>query len=165
MIRQIPVTLPQSFEDALGYPGGFRWVAFFWEPCGDEAMYDDGFSSADCNWWGFLAFTRHPQVVPWLSPYDLGSSDSEARHWLLCDTESREVYVGEKVLVRDFLSSEVKKYVPEQPQVEYSLEGITELLSSMEEIQQVPAPSMAEIQEKMQRSQAAIDEMVAELGG
>ena len=39
MLRQIPVKLPWSFEDALGYPRGFRWVAFFWEPCGDEAMF------------------------------------------------------------------------------------------------------------------------------
>ena len=166
MMRQIPVTLPQSFEEALGYPRGFKWVAFYWEPCGDEAMFNDGFCSADGNWWGYQAFVDHPSVAPWLSPYDLGSSDGEAKHWLLCDLETRAVYIGEKELVRAFLSDEVKKYVPEPPKsVEYSPEEITELLDEIrEELKQVPAPSMAEIEEKMRKDQAAVEKMVAELG-
>lgn len=165
MIRQIPVTLPQSFEEALGYPRGFRWVAFYWEPCGDEAMFNDGFCCADGNWWGYKQFVDHPSVAPWLSPYDLGSSDGEAKHWLLCDLESREVYVGERKLIGSFLNEEVKKYVPEPPKVEYSPEEITELLTKIrEELQQVPAPSMAEIEEKMRRDQEAVEKMVKELG-
>lgn len=169
MARQIPIKLPESFEEALGYPRGFRWVAFFWEPCGDEAMYDDGFCSADGNWWGFLQFTRHPRVKPWLSPYDLGSSEDEATHWLLCDLESRDVYVGERAEVKAFLANKVKKYLPEgtkvESRVEISPEEIGELLDKIrEELQQVPAPSMVEIQEKMRRDQEAVEKMVAELG-
>lgn len=169
MIRQIKVKLPWSFEDALGYPRGFRWVAFFWEPCGDEAMFDDGYCSADGNWWGFLQFTRHPSVKPRLADYNLGSSDDEATHWLLCDLESREVFVGEKAEVKAFLANEVKKYVPEgapaESRVEISPEEMTELLEKIRtEMQQVPAPSMAEIVEKMRRDQEAVNKMVAELG-
>ncbi len=169
MIRQIPVNLPWSFEDALGYPRGFRWVAFFWEPCGDEAMFDDGYCSADGNWWGFLQFTRHPSVRPWLDGYNLGSSEDEATHWLLCDLGSRDVFVGERAEVKDFLVNEVKKYVPEgvlaESRVQISPEGMEELLTKIrEELQQVPAPSMAEILVKMKRDKEAVEKLVAELG-
>jgi len=141
-------------------------VAFFWEPCGDEAMFDDGVCSADGNWWGFLQFVRHPSVAPWLSPYDLGSSDGEARHCLLCDLESRNVYVGGREMVRSFLSNEVKGTLPESPEVEISPEKLKELASTMrEELKRLPTPSMAEIQEKMRRDQEAVEKMVAELGG
>lgn len=168
MIRQIPIKLPWSFEDALGYPRGFRWVAFFWEPCGDEAMFDDGYCSTDGNWWGFLQFTRHPSVRRWLTDCDLGSSENEATHWLLCDLESRDVFVGERAEVKDFLVNEVKKYVPEgapaNSRVQISPEEMEELLTRIrEEMQQVPTPSMAEIKEKMKQDKEAVERMVAEL--
>ncbi|MFH0801912.1 MAG: hypothetical protein V2A78_05935 [bacterium] len=171
MLWQIPVKLPWSFEDALGYPRGFRWVAFFWEPCGDEAIYDDGYCSTDCNWWGFLQFTRHPSVRPWLNSCDLGSSEDEATHWLLCDLESRDIFVGERAEVKEFLVNEVKKYVPEErlpaeSRVKISPEEMAELLIKIrEELQEVPAPSIAEIQEKMRRDKEAVEKLVAELAG
>jgi len=171
MIRQIPVRLPWSFEDALGYPRGFRWVAFFWEPCGDEAMFDDGYCSTDGNPWGFLQFTHHPSVRPWLDGYDLGSSEDAATHWLLCDLESRDVFVGERAEVKDFLVNEVKKYVPAErlpanSRVEISPEERGELLEKVRaEMQQVPAPSVAEIQEKIRRDKEAVEKLVAELAG
>jgi len=169
MIRQIPVVLPWPFEDALGYPRGFRWVAFFWEPCGDEAMFDDGYCSADGNWQGFLKFVGHPSVKPWLAGCDLGSSENEATYWLLCDLESRDVFVGERAEVKAFLVNELKKYVPEgapaESIVKVSPEEISELLRKIrEELQEIPAPSIAEIQEKMRRDQEAIEKMTAEMG-
>jgi hypothetical protein len=169
MIRQIPVKLPKSFEEALGYPGDSRWVAFYWEPCGDEAMYDDGICSGDGNWWGFLQFAKHPNVINWLFDCNLGSSDGGASHWLLCDRESREVYVGEKGEVRDFLNSEAKKRLGELAKLEFSLEEIKEMRAKAltklsEAMERLPTPSMAEIEEKMRRDQAAVKKMVAELG-
>lgn len=168
MIRQMPIKLPKSFEEALGYPGHLKWAAFYWEPCGDEAMYDDGYISGDGNWWGFLEFVRHPSVAPWSANYDLGSSDSEAIHWLLCDLESREVYVGEYKEVRHFLIEEVKKSMPQSglpgEQVELSPEGIKDLLVNIREaMKEVPVPSMKEVEEKMRRDQEAVEKMVAEL--
>jgi len=168
-MRQIPIKIPRSFEDALGYPRGFRWVAFFWEPCGDEAMFDDGYCSADGNWEGFLKFVRHKKVAPWLEDYNLGSSEDEAAHWLLCDLESRDVFVGEKAEVRAFLACEVRKYLPEGPPAESRVMlsgGDMEHMMNMmrEELRQVPAPSMAEVEEKIRRDQEAVEKMVAELG-
>ena len=34
-----------SRVEAVGYRGNVRWVAFRWEPCGDEPFYDDGRTS------------------------------------------------------------------------------------------------------------------------
>jgi len=168
MIRELPVKLPQSFKDALGYPGHLKWVAFYWEPCGDEAMYDDGYISGDGNWWGFLSFVKHSSVAPWLADYNLGSSDSEAKHWLLCNLESREVYVGECKEVREFLVEEVKNSMPTsglpEGQVGISPEGIKDLLVNIREaIKELPVPSMAEVEEKMRRDQEMVEKMVAEL--
>jgi hypothetical protein len=169
MIRQIPVTLPWSFENALGYFRSFRWVAFYWEPCGDEAIYDDGYCSTDCNWGGFLAFTKHPKLSYWLSGYDLGSSDGEAKHWLLCDLESRDIFVGERSEVHEYLMKEVQKYLPASPEdglkAELTPEDMTEVLAKIrDEMQQIPAPSIAEITERMRRDQEAVKKMVKELG-
>lgn len=166
---QIPVKLPESFEEALGYQGELRWVAFYWEPCGDEAMFDDGFCSADCNWWGFIRFVGHPRVIPWLADYDLGSSDFEAKHWLLCDLESREVYVGEKAEVKSFLKAETEKVLPNPSKIECSDEELkkahVEIYEKiMAEIRSMPTPSMAEVEEKMRREQEAVEKMVKELG-
>lgn len=107
-------------------------------------------------------------MAPWLTDYDLGSSEDEAIHWLLCDLESRDVFVGGRAEVKAFLANEVKKYMPEgapaQPRVEISPEGMAELLDKIRnELQQVPAPSMTEVMEKMRRDQEAVDKMVAEL--
>jgi len=169
MIRQIPVKLPESFEEALGYPGQLKWAAFYWEPCGDESMYDDGICSGDGNWWGFLQFVRHPNVAPWLSSYDLGSSDSEAKHWLLCNLETREVYVGERGLVGSFLSDEAKKVLPESSAINLETEDAYErfreaILRAKELVREVPTPSMAEVKEKMRRDQEAVEKMVGGLG-
>lgn len=171
MIKQIPIKLPWSFEDALGYPRAFRWVAFFWEPCGDEAIFDDGYCSTDGNPWGFLRFISHPNVKPLLSGFHLGSSDSEAIHWLLCDLEGRDVFVGEKVEVKAFLVNEVRKYVPEErlpvnSRVEISPEEMEKLLTGIrEQMRQVPVTTVAEVQEKIKRDKEAVDKLVADLAG
>jgi hypothetical protein len=37
MLLKAPFRLPPGFLAAFGYPGGRRFVALYWEPCGDEA--------------------------------------------------------------------------------------------------------------------------------
>ncbi len=182
-MRQLPVKLPKSFEEALGYPGrltrsheeglGYagqvKWAAFYWEPCGDEAVYDDGICSGDGNWWAFLQFVRHPSVAPWLANYDLGSSDREATHWLLCDLENREVHVGEKAKVCKFLIKERKRILPRSPAIPLNAdEAYGELrqaiLKAEAGFREMLVPSMAEVEDKMRRDQAAFERMVGELG-
>jgi hypothetical protein len=89
----LPLPVPPMLETALDYPGQARLVAFSWSPCGDEAMYQDGQRSGVCDWLAYLSFVRHPTVEPLLRPFDLGSSEEEARHWLLLDREARTLSV------------------------------------------------------------------------
>jgi hypothetical protein len=81
--------LPRNWERAFGYDGEARYVAFYWTPVGDEAMYDDGQVSGDGNWRLFLTL-RHGN--PTLDQrYNVGGSDLEADHWLLLDRETRDL--------------------------------------------------------------------------
>lgn len=126
-ILQIPV--PPMLEDALGYDGEARWVAFYWSPAGDEAMFDDGRASGDGDWWGWLAYVDHPAVDAhlWqkcprcdgegttntdpcdvcdgagLLPLNLGSSDFEADQWLVIDRQERRAYAATVAAARRFL--------------------------------------------------------------
>ena len=89
----LPVPVPPMLEQALDYPGQARLVAFFWSSLGDEAMYDDGRCSGEADWAAYLTFVEHPKVEPHLRPFDLGSSEEEAQHWLVLDREARTLSV------------------------------------------------------------------------
>ena len=98
MLRKAPFTLPAGFLAAFGYPGSRRFVALFWEPCGDEACYDDGVSYA-CGMsdnWLYLGFTRRPEVRRWLDEQalNLGNSDEPATHWLIADASTGELFAA-----------------------------------------------------------------------
>ena len=132
-ILRIPV--PPMLEQALGYDGSARWVAFYWEPAGDEVMYDDGRASGDGDWWAWLAYVDHPAVGPgllqkcWrcrgvgttnqlenepcevcdgagLLPLNLGSSDFEADHWLIVDRQERRAHVAPVAAAERFLQEQ-----------------------------------------------------------
>ena len=93
-----PFQLTEGWLTAFGYPHGRRFVAIFWEPCGDEACYDDGISSA-CGMsdnWLYLGFIRQPQVRSWIdeNQLDFGNSDESATHWLIADASTGELFAA-----------------------------------------------------------------------
>jgi hypothetical protein len=90
-------------EDALGYPGTARYVAFYWIPAGDELVWDEGWRSADGAWQGWLMFTRHPRVAPLLARHHFGDSDTPPMHWLLLDRETRTCCAGPAAAVAQAL--------------------------------------------------------------
>lgn len=91
-----PFRLPAGWLRSFGYPGGRRFVGLFWEPCGDEACYDDGerYACGMSDNWLYLGFIRQPQVRLWLDEngLDLGSSDESAKHWLIADASTGELF-------------------------------------------------------------------------
>ena len=116
-MQRLDVSVPPMLEEALGYDGSSRWVAFYWTPWGDELVYDDGTTSTDGSWHAWLTFKRHPCIAPHLEPYRLGNSDEEAKHWLLLDQETRALYVGEREEISRFLSENappLPSYTPEE---------------------------------------------------
>lgn len=98
MILKASFNLPPGFLPAFGYRRGRRFVALYWEPSGDEACYDDGISSACgcCDNWLFLDFVRLPDIRKWLDENGvcLGSSDEQARHWMVVDSQAGAVYTA-----------------------------------------------------------------------
>jgi hypothetical protein len=98
MILKAHFRLPPGFLAAFGYPGGRRLVALFWDPCGDEACYDDGQSYA-CGMsdnWLFLDFIHQRPVHDWLARQglNLGNSDESATHWLIADAETGDLFAA-----------------------------------------------------------------------
>jgi hypothetical protein len=98
MTAKAPFKLPPGFLQTFGYQGGRRFVAFFWEPSGDEACYDDGVSYA-CGMsdnWLHLGFIRRPEVRRWLDEQglNLGNSDEPAEHWLVADAMTGDLYAA-----------------------------------------------------------------------
>jgi hypothetical protein len=102
-LTPLTIPVPPMLEEALGYAGASRWVAFHWERCGDELRYHDGAVSADGSWHAWLTFTHHRRIVPALAPYHFGNSEEEAQHWLVLDRETRTLSVGAVVDVQHCL--------------------------------------------------------------
>lgn len=86
---------PAEFWPALGYDGDARYVAIYWEQCGDEASWADG-RRAFCgaHWPSYLALLKHNfspgHPYHWL----LGSSDAEAVFWLVVDREEGRAWLA-----------------------------------------------------------------------
>lgn len=102
--------LPRNWERAFGYKGEARWLATYWTPYGDEAMYNDGQVSATANWRTFQELTNMYRaaitkalVESGACPADdaraaifyFGSSDAEASHCLVLDLAERKIYFDE----------------------------------------------------------------------
>ena len=91
-LRTLPIPVPPMLEQALGYFGSARLVAFYWEPAGDKALFDDGVISAAAERPAYLAFVEHPRVALQVRACDLSGNEQEARQWLLLDREARVLY-------------------------------------------------------------------------
>ncbi len=122
----LPIPMPPSLEGALGYSGEGRFLALWWEPAGDEAMWSDGRTTTDAWWHGFLTYIQHPRVEPYLAPYDLGSSEEPAAHYLLLDLVDRQAYIGTASQVTRFLHDYTPRPDLTPEQVEMVIQAMRE---------------------------------------
>lgn len=103
----LPLAVPPMLETAFEYNGAKRWVAFYWEPAGDELAWEDGQRGVTgANWSAYLAFTQHRAVWPTLAPFNFGSSEESAEHWLVLDCQERKLYAAPKRSARAFLAQQ-----------------------------------------------------------
>jgi hypothetical protein len=146
-----PCALPRNWERAYGYPGTARWIAVYWEPGCDEAMYEDGLMSGMANYMPYndligryrLQITMALQEVGvcttanalnarWL----LGSSDERATYKLVMDLLNRKIYVAPEDSATKFVKEQ--RVIP--PPVEFEVpDDIDEWLKSLQEFPQVPS--------------------------
>lgn len=99
--------VPPMLEQTLGYTRDARFVAFYWEPAGDELAWADGQQSfVGAEWHAWLIFKDHPAVAQQLRTYNFGASNAQATHWLLIDRTARLISVGSIAEVRAALEQQ-----------------------------------------------------------
>ena len=108
-VAPFPFELPADFLRRLGYGHGRRLVGVYWQPAGDEAVFDDGvLSLAGADPWTYLELVRQPRVEAWLDEQqvNLGTSEEPATHWLLVDDWTKLGYVSPAAAARDKLRTQ-----------------------------------------------------------
>ena len=100
LVQRLEITAHPQLEKSLGYRGDSRWVAWRWEPQIDQLISSDGKTVGTGNNMAWLVFLQHDLVDPAVQKYNLGEGD---RYWLLLDTATRNLYVGEGKTVQSLL--------------------------------------------------------------
>ena len=100
LVQRLEITAHPQLEKSLGYRGDSRWVAWRWEPDIDQIISSDGKTVGTGNDMAWLVFLQHDLVKPALQEYNFAEGD---RYWLLLDTETRNLYVGEGKAVQSLL--------------------------------------------------------------
>ena len=130
----IPIQIPPIFETALGYTGKQPFVAFWWQPAGDELCYCDGSTCLyGANHLIWIKFITHPLINYLLKSYNLGSSSGNATHRLLVDGINRKIYVGSISNIDCFLKLQCT--TPSQSPIDYSY---NEINKSIEDVLSIP---------------------------
>ena len=154
----LPISVPPVplLERAVGYSNErhARFLALWWEPCGDEAMVSDGFVTFTGHWPGYLAFVQHPAVASHLAGYDLGSSEAPAIHRLLIDLQERTAFIATGAEVERFLANQWAHEQSSQPTTLF-VEDLDVLLKEWTESKQ-DLPTMEEVMRRMEEDQKAV---------
>jgi hypothetical protein len=154
-LTQLNVPVPPMLAKAIGYTGNARYVSFQWAPYSDEADYSDGRGSGTGDWQAFLAFIHHPAVSPHLKGYDLGSSDSEAKHALILDQEQQILFIAPAREAEKFLSEQWPKDPPIRMSTGEWSAYVTKALKNMRQRD----ISMEELERRIVEHHALIKEM------
>ena len=154
-LLSIPLPPVPILERAIGYKNDreVRFLALWWEPCGDELMVSDGFMTFTGNWSGYLAYVHHKKIYPYLKAYNLGSSDESAEYHLVVDLQERKVYVARSTEAEMILA---EQWTMAQAELAFvSVECLDDLCPEILE-QMQSLPSMDEIMHQMDVDDRAV---------
>jgi hypothetical protein len=133
---KIPVPPVPILEQAVGYRNylNARFLALWWEPCGDEAMVPDGLMTFTGLWPGYLAYMQHRAVHPQLVAYNLGLSENPAEYHLVIDLEERLAFIApgkeaERLLTSQWGNPQEKPVAISSEEMEKWLADLSEQLS------------------------------------
>ncbi len=104
---RLALPCPPQLVELSGYDGPGRLIALWWSPVGDQLMFSDGTLTATGNWRGWRRFCEHPLVHVFLETYQLGDSETGAKHRLLVDRYLGTLDVG--------LAGDVEQLLATQP--------------------------------------------------
>ena len=100
------IPVPPMIEEAFGYTGSSRFVAFYWKPSPVGFSWCDPHVTRSSPYGAvWPAFAQHRRVHPFLEHFNFGGGDSAAEHWLLLDRVKRQFLVGVASKVAAFLRS------------------------------------------------------------
>jgi hypothetical protein len=154
--------VPPMFERCLGYRGEGRFVAFSWEHFDELCFHDDFLNCGTLDSASWLLFTQHPFVRLHLRPFDFGSGDFPARHWLLLDRKNRRFYVGERENIETFLEKEAYPAGKvEGIHIRETTISLDEFISMAGNIEEVLGQEMtpAELMKRLEEQQAVCSEL------
>ena len=105
-LKKLLLPVPPMIEEAFGYTGYSRFVAFYWKPVPLGFTWQDPVQTqTSLHRAVWLAFAQHRRVHPFLESYDLGSEERAAKHWLVLDRVERQFSIGLVKHVMTFLGS------------------------------------------------------------
>jgi len=152
----IPVPPAPVLEQAVGYQNyrGARYLALWWEPCGDEVMVSDGLVTFTGLWPGYLAYVQHRAVHPQVASYNLGSSEEPAEYRLVIDLDQRLAFIApcreaERLVTSQWGNPQEKPVTISPAEMETWLADLTEQLSHF--------PSMDELLSQMTEDQKQVE--------
>ena len=162
----IPVPPAPILEQAVGYRNyrNARFLALWWEPCGDEAMVSDGLVTFTGLWPGYLAYVQHRAVHSQLAGYNLGSSEDPAEYRLIIDLEKRQAFIApckeaEGLLTSQWGTSREKPVAISSEEMEKWLADLSEQLSNFPSMDELLS-QMAEDQKHVATLQHWLDEKI-----
>jgi len=160
----LPVPPEPILEQAVGYRNdrNARYLALWWEPCGDEAMVSDGFITFTGHWPGYLTYVQHVSIHPHLAAFQLGSSEDAATHRLVIDLRERQVFAAscreaEMLLANQWNTpqGEDQENSMQTGPVTLTIEDLQRLIEKLTgHLNQVP--SMNEVMSRMEEDQKAV---------
>ena len=104
--QRLLIPVPPMIEEALGYTGSSRFVAFYWKPNPSDFWWCDSHGSKRSAFGDvWRVFVQHRRVHPFIEQFNLDGSGSDAERWLLLDRVKRQFLVGEASQVAAFLRS------------------------------------------------------------
>ena len=105
-LQTLLIPVPPMIEEALGYTGSSRFVAFYWKPSPASFCWRDPHEARPSSYGAvWLTFAQHRRIHPFLEHFNLGAGGSDAEQWLLLDRVKRQFLVGAASRVAAFLRS------------------------------------------------------------
>lgn len=95
------------FEQAIGYEGRSRYVAFYWSMQANNLVYEDGVEvmiGPHLPAWHILV--HHRLMSSCTVTYNFGSSYHEAVYWLVLDRHDRRFYAMKTLEARNLLQKQ-----------------------------------------------------------
>lgn len=100
--------VPPMLSEALGYSGGQRYVAFWFDHIHDTACWHDGLYIGAGHWYSWMLWLGHPRVASVTKPFAFGGACSPAVEALVLDRELLRIQAGPIAEAQSFLSKVVR---------------------------------------------------------